>query len=165
MFSCNCCLFYAFVTGYKKNTLLVDPICLWSSVSDKIICHIFMISVWEFFTKSFHAKNFPSVDLCLLEHVNKSYLYCTIFIDQFRWNSLWDLHIILLKIHELHANLHREGRTLPVCILEITFGNNEYNECCGKVFVLLHRVHHLEVIYPIVFLANKRDTVMCEHNC
>jgi len=32
-------------------------------------------------------------------------------------------------------------------------------------FLLLHRVHHLQVIHPIVFLANKRDSVMCEHNC
>jgi len=41
--------------------------------------------------------------------------------------------MILLKVHELHENWHREGHTFPVCIHEITFGNNEYNECLGKV--------------------------------
>ena len=115
--------------------------------------------------KVFMQKNGLSVSHSLLEHVNESYLYCTIFIDQFRWNSLWDLYIILVKIYECHENWHREGHTLPVCIHEITFGNNEYNESLGKVFVLLHRVHHLQVIHPIVFLANKSDSVMCEHNC
>jgi hypothetical protein len=72
---------------------------------------------------------------------------------------------MLLQVDELHENWHREGQTLPVGIHEITFGNNENNECLGNVFILLHRVHLLQVMHPIVYLANKRDSLMCEHNC
>jgi hypothetical protein len=37
-----------------------------------------------------------------------------------------------LKIHELDENWHREGHTLPVCIHEMAFGNNEYNNALVK---------------------------------